>query len=205
MRSFLPQTGVLSSLIPIPRAHFLMTSYTPFTSDTIDHGKMTTKTSVLDVMRRLLQPKNRMVSIQGAPKSSCYISILNLIQGEVDPREVHKSLLRIRERDLATFIPWGPASIQVALTKKSPFQANTHRVSGLMLANHTGMAALLRRTTMQFDRLKNRNAFLEGYKKEPMFKDNLDEFDDARECVVELMAEYKAAENPDYISGGAGD
>ncbi|CAO1633079.1 unnamed protein product [Parajaminaea phylloscopi] len=190
-------TGIVSSLIPTPRAHFLMTSYTPFTSDTIDRGKMTMKTSVLDVMRRLLQPKNRMVSIQGASKSSCYISILNLIQGDVDPREVHKSLLRIRERDLANFITWGPASIQVALTKKSPFAANTHRVSGLMLANHTGMGALLKRTVMQYDRLKNRNAFLEGYKKEAMFKDNLDEFDDAKECVVELMAEYKAAEQ-DY-------
>lgn len=179
-----------------------MTSYTPFTSDTIDRGKMTMKTSVLDVMRRLLQPKNRMVSIQGASKSSCYISILNLIQGEVDPREVHKSLLRIRERDLANFIPWGPASIQVALTKKSPFAANTHRVSGLMLANHTGMGALLKRTVMQFDRLRNRNAFLEGYKKEAMFRDNLDEFDDAKEVVVELMAEYKAAEKEDYITAG---
>lgn len=194
-------TGIISGLIPTPRCHFLMTSYTPFTSDTIDRGKMTMKTSVLDVMRRLLQPKNRMVSIQGASKASCYISILNLIQGDVDPREVHKSLLRIRERDLANFIPWGPASIQVALTKKSPFAANTHRVSGLMLANHTGMAALLKRTVMQFDRLKNRNAFLEGYKKERMFADNLDEFDDAKECVVDLMSEYRAAEGEDYIVG----
>lgn len=43
----------------------------------------------------------------------CYISILNIIQGEVDPTQVHKSLQRIRERNLAQFIPWGPASIQV--------------------------------------------------------------------------------------------
>lgn len=27
--------------------------------------------------------------------------------------QVHKSLQRIRERKLAEFIPWGPASIQV--------------------------------------------------------------------------------------------
>ena len=42
-----------------------------------------------------------------------YISILNIIQGEIDPTQVHKSLQRIRERKLAQFIPWGPASIQV--------------------------------------------------------------------------------------------
>ena len=36
-----------------------------------------------------------------------------LVQGEVDPTQVHKSLQRIRERKLANFIEWGPASIQV--------------------------------------------------------------------------------------------
>lgn len=45
--------------------------------------------------------------------TSRYISILNIIQGEVDPSQVHKSLTRIRERKTANFIEWGPASIQV--------------------------------------------------------------------------------------------
>ena len=75
------------------------------------------KTTVLDVMRRLLQSKNMMVSTrrsEQAGRNPCYISILNVIQGEVDPTQVHKSLQRIRERKLANFIPWGPASIQVS-------------------------------------------------------------------------------------------
>lgn len=48
---------------------------------------MVQKTTVLDVMRRLLQPKNRMVSTETS-KKSCYISVLNIIQGEADPTEV---------------------------------------------------------------------------------------------------------------------
>ncbi len=94
-------------------------------------------------MRRLLQPKNRMVSTTPS-KTACYISILNIIQGDVDPTDVHQSLLRIRERQLANFIPWGPASIQVALTRKSPYVTTNHRVSGLMLANHTSIASVSR-------------------------------------------------------------
>jgi len=50
--------------------------------------------------------------------------------------------MRIRERKLAEFIPWGPASIQVALSKKSPYITTQHRVSGLMLANHTGISSV---------------------------------------------------------------
>jgi hypothetical protein len=61
--------------------------------------------------------------------------------------KVHTSLLRIRERQLANFIPWGPAAIQVALTRKSPYIATNHRVSGLMLANHTSIASVRRWTT----------------------------------------------------------
>ena len=32
--------GIIASLIPTPRCHFLMTSYTPFTGDEIDKVSM---------------------------------------------------------------------------------------------------------------------------------------------------------------------
>lgn len=191
--------GIVASLIPTPRCHFLTTSYTPFTGDQVEQAKTVRKTTVLEVMRRLLQPKNRMVSINPS-KTSCYISILNIIQGEADPTDVHKSLLRIRERRLATFIPWGPASIQVALTRKSPYVQSSHRVSGLMLANHTGVATLFKRIVFQYDRLRKRNAFLEQYKREAPFADGLSEFDEAKAVVQDLIAEYEDAEQPDYLT-----
>lgn len=40
---------------------------------------------------------------------------------------------------MANFIDWGPASIQVALSKKSPFIETSHKVSGLMMANNTSI------------------------------------------------------------------
>lgn len=197
--------GLVASLIPTPRCHYIMTGYTPLT---VEHtvrppflfallsfrsvpfrsvplhstrltvtrrvgvclGQPATvqRTTVLDVMRRLLQTKNIMVS---APmRKGRYISILNIIQGDVDPTQVHKSLQRIRERKLADFITWGPASIQVrcclrvtrpfargfdgfgvhqvALSRKSPYVKTPHKVSGLMMANHTSInvvSALQRR------------------------------------------------------------
>jgi len=79
--------GIVASLIPTPRCHFLQTSYTPFTGDNVEAAKTVRKTTVLDVMRRLLQPKNQMVSTKPG-KNSCYISILNIIMGEADPTDV---------------------------------------------------------------------------------------------------------------------
>lgn len=193
--------GLLAPLIPTPRLHFLMTGYTPLTTD--QEVTNVRRTTVLDVMRRLLQPKNMMVSTAHDRNTNhCYISILNIIQGEVDPTQVHKSLQRIRERKLAQFIPWGPASIQVALSRKSPYIQTAHRVSGLMLANHTSISNLFDRTLSQYDKLRKREAFLEQFRKEAMFSDSLEEFDSSREVVQELVDEYVAATKVDYLKWG---
>jgi tubulin gamma len=189
--------GMLASLIPTPKCHFLMTGYTPLT---IDRTATVRKTTVLDVMRRLLHTKNIMVSC--STRRGVYISILNIIQGEVDPTQVHKSLQRIRERKLAKFIKWGPASIQVALSRQSPYIQYPHKVNGLMMANHTAISQLFDRTVKQYDKLRSRNAFLENYRQEPLFSDNLAEFDHAKEVAVSLSEEYKAAETEDYIKWG---
>ncbi|CAM8899646.1 unnamed protein product [Rhodiola kirilowii] len=224
--------GLLSSLIPTPRCHFLMTGYTPLTVER--QANVIRKTTVLDVMRRLLQArkknslvifshlvellyltvihlqtKNIMVSSYARTKEASqakYISILNIIQGEVDPTQVHESLQRIRERKLVNFIEWGPASIQVALSRKSPYVQTAHRVSGLMLANHTSIRHLFSKCLSQYEKLRKKQAFLDNYRKFPMFADNdLSEFDESREIIESLVDEYKACESPDYIKWGMKD
>ena len=200
--------GLVASLIPTPRCHFLMTGYTPLAIDSAPAATPAVrKTTVLDVMRRLLQTKNIMVSSHSRGKDhaqSKYISVLNIIQGDVDPTQVHKSLQRIRERKLANFIEWAPASIQVALSRKSPYVQNANKVSGLMLANHTSIRHLFTKCVTQYDKLMRRKAFLDQYEQHPMFTDGLEEFDDAREIVEGLAEEYEACESPDYIKWASG-
>ena len=199
--------GLLASLIPTPRCHFLMTGYTPLTVER--QANLIRKTTVLDVMRRLLQAKNIMVSSYARTKDASqakYISILNIIQGEVDPTQVHESLQRIRERKLVNFIEWGPASIQVALSRKSPYVQTAHRVSGLMLASHTSIRHLFSKTLSQYEKLRKKQAFIDVYRKFPMFADNdLSEFDESRDIIETLVDEYKACESPDYIKWGMED
>ena len=134
---------------------------------------------------------------------------------------MHKSLQRIRERKLANFIEWGPASIQVALSKKSPYVQTSHRVSGLMLANHTSIRhlfgrylaeslvhrfrhCLLNRCMSQFDKLMRRRAFVDKYQQFRMFNDGQGgffggEFDSAKEVIQSVVDEYEACEHADYV------
>ena len=51
---------LIAPLAPLPLLHFLMTGYTPLFGET-EEG-VSRKTTVLDVLRRLLQPKNMMVN-----------------------------------------------------------------------------------------------------------------------------------------------
>jgi len=115
--------------------HFLIPGYTPYTA--ARQEQTVRKTSELNVMKRLLDPKNILTSAN--TRKGCYISMLNILQGEVNPTEVHKSLQTIRDRQLVNFIPWGPSSIQVAITRRSPFVPPFPRISGTLLANHTSM------------------------------------------------------------------
>lgn len=139
-------------------------------------------------MRRLVQPKNIMVSAH--KRSARFISILNVIQGEVDPAQVHKSLQRVRERRLVEFIKWGPASIQVAIARRSPYLDEPHKVSGLMLANSTGMSHFLKKMADQFDSLYKRRAFIQQYQKYEKFSNEGEaEFEEAREGLKSLINE----------------
>lgn len=193
--------GLIAPLIPTPKLHFLMTGFTPLTTDSDKAGATVQRTTVLDVMRRLLQPSNMMVSTPLSDRNSghCYISILNIIQGDVDPTQVHKSLQRIREKKLAQFVPWGPAGIQVALAKRSPYVQTAHRVSGLMLANHTSISSLFIKTSASFNLLRKKGAYINQYQGFDHF-DTYAEFDSACDTVKEVIDEYMAATKSSYLN-----
>ena len=55
---------------------------------------------------------------------------------------------------------------------------------------------------MHYDKLRKREAFLETFRKEPIFRESLDEFDVSREVLQQLVDEYHAATKPDYLSWG---
>ena len=90
----------------------------------------------------------------------------------------------------------------MALSRKSPYVPSTHRVSGLMLANHTSISSLFQRCLRDYDKMRRVNAYIEQFRKEDMFSDNLDEMDDSRDVVQNLVDEYRAATKPEYLTYG---
>lgn len=52
----------------------------------------------------------------------------------------------------------------------------------------------------QYDGMRKRNAFIESYKRTSPFSENLGEFDESRAVVGDLISEYEAAEDANYLS-----
>lgn len=52
--------------------------------------------------------------------------------------------------------------------------------------------------------MRKRNAFVEAYKKTAPFSENLNEFDEARAVVTDMISEYEAAESANYLNPDEG-
>lgn len=61
---------------------------------------------------------------------------------------------------------------------------------------------LFQKTLHQYDLLRKRNAFLDQFRKEDMFKDDLEDMDTSREVVQEVIDEYHAATKENYLQWG---
>nr|XP_060503710.1 tubulin gamma-1 chain [Panthera onca] len=135
--------GLIASLIPTPRLHFLMTGYTPLTTDQ---------------------------SVGAAPAGPA-LAFLSPCCALQEPLFV------------------APEALCSGTGTDCPAPSA-----------HT---KLFERTCRQYDKLRKREAFLEQFRKEDIFKENFDELDTSREVVQQLIDEYHAATRPDYISWGA--
>ena len=59
---------------------------------------------------------------------------------------------------------------------------------------------LFNQVLSQYDKLRKREAFLEQFRKQAMFQNNLEELDISREVIQNLVDEYYAATKPDYLT-----
>lgn len=112
-----------------------------------------------------------------AMKTDCHLAAYTILRGNFDSKDLTKSIIKVREKNLINFIPWGPAALYI-----NPVDNNDgeREIFGLSISNHTSVAQILKKIIEQYDRLRKRNAFLDMYRRETMFADNLDEFDSAR-------------------------
>ncbi|KAK2083050.1 hypothetical protein P7K49_038286 [Saguinus oedipus] len=193
--------GLISLLIPTPWLHFLMTSYIPLTKDPVngqheeDHSpgchEMATAAQEHDGIHRPRPPDQPL--LHRHPQHHPWTGGPH--PGPQEPAEDPGT--EVGQLHLV-----GPCQHPAGPVEEVSLPALSHRVSELMMVNHTSISLLFKRTCHQYDKLWKQEAFLGQFHKEDMFQD-FDEMDTSREIVQQFIDECHAATRPDYICWGA--
>lgn len=181
--------SIISTCIPIKSMNFIIPSYTPFINK--DVKQFIRKTTVNDILNRLMINKNKMANTE----TRAIIASLTFFVNTTEINEVQRSLIRIQDKQSINFVPWMPPSFHAVICQEPNIPAE--QISGLSLINSTGIAILLKKICSQYDKLKNKNAFTEMYKKH---LNGLDEFDESREVIENVILEYEKAELSSYCN-----
>ena len=183
--------NLMSHLCPSRFAHFLTTSYTPLRAiETVS-----TKTSAIDIMKRLIQPQNLMTKISN--KQGKYASLIHFLQGEVSYEEMNEALQRFNDRKLIDYVPWNKDALKVMKIRQSPLIQRGNRLSGMMLANNTGIRHSFHNIHENFALLRKKNAFLGPFRE--AFHENDQEFIESSEIVKSVIDEYEQMEKNEYL------
>ncbi|MES1906203.1 MAG: Tubulin gamma-2 chain, partial [Paramarteilia canceri] len=126
--SYNSHTSLIAGLIPMHRLHYLISSFTPLGLQVNNFSTSSKKSNIYDIMRRLIKPQSMLSSIpnmkssisSGSPEiKHCYISMLNILRGEIDCTQINRCVSNIRDQSLVEFVPWAPACIQTCISYKA--------------------------------------------------------------------------------------
>ncbi|KHN89185.1 Tubulin gamma-2 chain [Toxocara canis] len=185
--------NLIAPLVAYPPMRFIQTGFTPLRDS--DAGSM--KTSVGDVLRRLLQPRSMMSSaVVENGVNHCVLSALAILQGRIDPMEIYSTLARIKSKREISFAPWGSGSLNITLCRRSPYLPETNRVSGLMLCNNTNVASIFQGNLSHCETLLEKKAYLAQYTKED--PDIVQTLQESSECVRQMIHTYREATLPEF-------
>lgn len=185
-------SSILTEMIPVPDYHMLVPTYTPFiVPDAEKSLRFVRKTTVSEVLHRLVQAKHSMLAVTANQlQDSSFISVLRFIRGDVDINDFKKQIFGA-QRDGLRFSNSFTESSQIILAKQSPFVETKSKLSGVGLWNSTVIGDCMKDVLNEFNLLFNKAAFINSYKRLPMFADNdLAEFNESRELLQYVIDSY---------------
>jgi len=181
-------TEFQTNLVPYPRIHFPLVSYSPVLSaDKACHEKM----AVSDITTDCFEPNNQMVKCD--PRLGKYMACCLLYRGDVVPKDVNAAISSIKTKRSITFVDWCPTGFKVGINYQPP----THIPAGdmakvpravCMLSNTTAIAEAWGRLDRKFDLMYAKRAFVHWFVGEGMEEG---EFSEAREDLAALEKDYE--------------
>ncbi|XP_019737901.1 tubulin alpha chain-like isoform X1 [Hippocampus comes] len=182
-------TEFQTNLVPFPRIHFPLATYSPFISaEKAYHEHL----SVADITNACFEPANQMVKCD--PRHGKYMACcLLLFFGDVAPKDVNSAIAAIKTKRSIQFVDWCPTGFKVGINYQPPTVVPGGDLAKVpravcMLSNTTAFVEAWARLDHKFDLMYAKRAFVHWYVGEGMEEG---EFSEAREDMAVLEKDYE--------------
>ena len=184
-------TEFQTNLVPYPRIHYPLVSYSPIISAAKAYHEQLT---VAEITNRCFEAANQMVKCD--PRHGQYMACCMLYRGDVVPKDVNSAICSIKSKRTVQFVEWCPTGFKVGINYQPPTvvpgsdQAKLLRAL-CMLSNSTAISEAWARLDQKFDLMFVKRAFVHWYVGEGMEEG---EFIEAREDLAALEKDYEEVE-----------
>ncbi|XP_055964375.1 tubulin beta chain-like isoform X2 [Sorex fumeus] len=168
------------NLVPFPRLHFFIPSFTPLTSQGSRRYRALT---VPELVQQMFDSKNLMAACD--PRHGRYLTAAAVFRGRMSMKEVDEQMLNVQNKNSSYFVEWIPNNVKTAVCDIPP---RGLKMSATFIGNTTAAQELFKRILGQFSAMLRRKAFLHWYIGEGM--DEM-EFTQAESNTNDLVSEYQ--------------
>ena len=183
--------GLMDYLIPSPRLHFMLSSYSPILTAEIAYFE---ELSIKNITNYVFEPTSMLVkSDYSSLKRNKYIRCGLLYRGDVQEKDVLNYMDIFQTKKIYETVNMNPNLYKYNFSYRPPSVVPGGDLAKFMrdvcmISNHTIMNEFISKLNIQFDKMYNKKENIQLYLNEDMEEA---EFKEARENLDSLVKEYK--------------